>query len=57
MLEAIFLILSGLILIGTAGKSVPIIGGFLAKAGSWLGMFALVIGVVDLVIGVIHLFD
>ena len=57
MLAAIFLILSGLILIGTAGKSVPLIGGFLAKAGSWLGVFALFIGIIDLVIGVINLFD
>ena len=57
MLAAIFLILSGLILIGLAGKSVPLIGGFLVKAGSWLGGFALIIGVVDLIIGVINLFD
>ena len=57
MLATIFLILSGLVLIGVAGKSVPLIGGFLAKAGSWLGGFALIIGVVDLVIGVINLFD
>ena len=57
MLAAIFLILSGLVLIGTAGKRVPIIGGFLAKAGAWLGGFALILVVVDLVIGVINLFD
>ena len=57
MLAAIFLILSGLVLIGAAGKSVPLIGGFLAKAGGWLGGFALIIGIVDLVIGIINLFD
>ena len=57
MLAAIFLILSGLVLIGTAGKSVPLIGGFLAKAGAWLGGFALILGIVDLIIGVINLFD
>ncbi len=56
MLAAIFLIISGLILIGSAGAKVPLIGKFLVRAGTWLGMFAIIVGIADIIIGIIHLF-
>ncbi len=55
MLCAIFLILSGLVLIGNAGGKVPIIGKYLVKVGAWLGVFAVLIGIADIVIGIIDL--
>ena len=55
MLSAIVLIICGLVLIGTAGNSVPVIGKYLVKAGSWLSPFALIIGIVAIVIGIIEL--
>jgi len=56
LLSAIFLIVSGLVLIGAAGEKVPLIGKWLAKAGGWLAGFAIIIGIADLVIGIIGLF-
>ncbi len=56
VLVAIFLIISGLVLIGAAGNKVPLIGKYLARAGSWLAAFAVIIGIVDIVLGIIALF-
>ena len=56
VLVAIFLIISGLVLIGAAGNKVPLVGKYLARAGGWLGAFAIIIGIVDVVLGVIALF-
>jgi hypothetical protein len=57
LVVTIFLIVSGLVLIGAAGERVPLIGKFLAKAGAWLSTFAIIIGIVDLVLGIIYIFD
>ena len=56
ILSAIFLIISGLVLIGAAGNKVPLIGKWLAKAGGWLAGFAIIIGIVDIILGIIGLF-
>jgi hypothetical protein len=56
ILTAIFLIISGLVLIGAAGNKVPLIGKWLAEAGGWLAGFAVIIGIVDIIIGIIALF-
>jgi len=56
IVSAIFLIISGLVMVGAAGMRVPLIGKYLVKAGAWLAGFAVVIGVVDIVIGIIGLF-
>ena len=51
----IFLIVSGLVLIGAAGNKVPLIGKHLARAGAWLTGLAYIIGPVDIVLGIIVL--
>jgi len=56
IVSAIFLIISGLVLIGAAGNKVPLIGKYLARAGAWLAGFAIIIGIVDIVLGIIGLF-
>jgi len=56
IVSAIFLIISGLVMVGAVGMRVPLIGKYLVKAGAWLAGFAVVIGVVDIVIGIIGLF-
>ena len=54
-LTGIALIVAGLVLAISALSSVPVIGGYLRRAGEELARFHVVIGVIVLVIGILGL--
>ena len=54
-IEGIFLLVSGLILIGSELRSIPKVGEGLKKTADWLGRFGVFIGVINLVLFVLAL--
>ena len=52
----IMLILGGLILAASAVRSVPKVGGELARAAQWLARIGVVIGLILIVMGIVSVF-
>ena len=52
----IFLLISGLVLIGEGLKKVPKIGKDLESVANWLSGFGVFIGVIDIVLGILAIF-
>ena len=52
----IFLLISGLILVGEGLKNVPKIGKDLERFANWLSGFGVFIGVIDIVLGILAIF-
>ncbi len=57
MLEGIFGIIAGLVLLMGIIGALPFFGKYLEKLAKWLGMFQTIIGIIALIIGILALFS